>query len=197
MSDVTILPKGGSLTLRGKDAVRKAVVGLGWDPQTGQSKGAKFDLDASIVFRDASGKSVSVCYYANQEIGDWVKHSGDNLTGDGEGDDETINLTLNKVPAEIAFADVVVHIYDGKNRNQYFGKVDNAYVRLVDQENDDREIVRYDLTNEQESFDNVGIHIARLTRQGPTWSFDIPKKHFDPQYSDLQSFSRTLLPSIA
>lgn len=188
---VTIVEKGESVQLRGKNTVQQAMVGLGWDPNEGQSQHA-FDLDASVVARDANGVTKHVCYYGALKVGDWLQHTGDNLTGQGEGDDEQIKVDLGKVPAEVEILDVVVNIYQGAQRGQSFGMVEGAFARLVN-EASGQETIRYNLM-ETAAFNETGLHLARIRRDGPTWSFQAPDKPFDPAYNDLNSFSQTALP---
>ena len=111
-----------------------ALIGLGWDAKSGS--GDAFDLDASVIALSANGKIASdsdVIYFNNKKHSSGaIVHSGDNLTGAGDGDDETIKLDFSKMPANIERLVVVVNIYNAEQRKQNFGQVNNAYVRLVD-----------------------------------------------------------------
>ncbi len=168
---VTIVGKGETVALKGKNTVSKAVVGLGWDTNEGQSASA-FDLDASVVARDASGTAVLVAYYQDKDPAAWVHHTGDNLTGDGDGDDEQIEIDLSAVPEDIVRLDVVVHIYDGPARQQNFGMVESAFVRIARSDAPDTDVLRSDLSNTGELFDATGVLFASLKRNGPTWDFE-------------------------
>ena len=138
------LSKGGNVSLS-KEApgLSAIVVGLGWDART--TSGADFDLDASALMVGTSGKILSDQYFVffnNLTSPDGsVEHTGDNLTGEGEGDDEVIKVNLASVPTEIDKIVVVVSIYDADNRGQSFGQVRNAYIRIVNQ-NGGTEITR-------------------------------------------------------
>ena len=124
---ITIVPKGGAVPLIGAKTVRRAMIGLGWKPNEGQSA-HKFDLDASLIARAADGEVIDVCYYKpeNLKLGNWAEHSPDNLDGEGDGDDETLTIQLDQVPANIVSLDVVIHIYDADARgSQTFGMVED------------------------------------------------------------------------
>jgi tellurium resistance protein TerD len=128
------LTKGGNVSLS-KEApgLTAVIVGLGWDVRS--TTGADFDLDASAILLNAGGKVVSdkhFVFFNNLTSPDGsVEHTGDNLTGEGEGDDETIKVNLATVPAEVARIVFPVSIYDADTRRQSFGQVTNAFIRVV------------------------------------------------------------------
>ncbi|MEV8153870.1 TerD family protein, partial [Streptomyces fradiae] len=130
------LAKGGNVSLS-KEApgLTAVVVGLGWDVRT--TSGTDFDLDASALLLDDSGKVPSdrhFVFYNNLTSPDGsVEHTGDNLTGEGEGDDETVKVDLAAVPAEVTRIVFPVSIHDADNRGQSFGQVRNAFIRVVNQ----------------------------------------------------------------
>src|SRR3954464_3738583 len=138
------LAKGGNVSLT-KEApgLTSVLVGLGWDVRT--TTGADYDLDASAIMLNANGKVISdqhFVFFNNLKSPDGsVEHTGDNLTGEGEGDDEVIKVNLAAVPAEIDKIAVAVSIYDAEPRGQSFGQVRNAFIRVVNQD-DNREITR-------------------------------------------------------
>lgn len=147
-----------------------SIVGLGWDSNT--KGGAAFDLDASVIMLDANGKLTSdddVIYFNHKtHSSKAVCHSGDNLTGAGDGDDETIKIDFSKMPANIARLVVVINIYDAANRKQNFGQVNNAFVRLVDTTNGkNEEQLRFDLTEDYSGF--TGIRMADIYRHNGEW----------------------------
>ena len=189
---VTIVPKGESVSLRGKNALDKVLVGLGWDANEGQST-HPFDLDASAVCRDAKGEAIDglVCYFNAKEPAPWIKHHGDNLTGAGEGDDEQISIDLSAVPANVAAIDLVVHLYDAATRKQHFGMGDSSYVRLVNADSD-AEVVRTDLSSDQ-YYGETGVLFARLVRKGPMWEYQATGEA-KKEYSDLPTFANTPIP---
>jgi len=165
------LSKGGNVSLSkeapGLDAI---MVGLGWDVRA--TDGADFDLDASAFLLAASGKvrsDADFCFYNNKDAaGGAVIHQGDNRTGEGEGDDEQIKITLSKLPADVDKVAVVVTIHDGESRGQSFGQVSNAFIRLVD-EKTGVEVVRFDLS-EDASVETAMI-LGEVYRHGAEFKF--------------------------
>ncbi|MEU8548098.1 TerD family protein [Streptomyces roseoverticillatus] len=165
------LSKGGNVSLS-KEApgLTAVMVGLGWDVRT--TTGADYDLDASALLCDASGKVVSdqhFVFFNNLRSPDGsVVHSGDNLTGGGDGDDEQIQVDLAAVPADIDKVVFPVSIYDAEQRSQNFGQVRNAYIRVVNQA-DGRELARYDLTEDAST--ETAMVFGELYRHGAEWKF--------------------------
>lgn len=165
------LSKGGNVSLTKQAPGLSAVtVGLGWDVRT--TTGADFDLDASALVLDGGGKVLSdqhFVYFNNLRTPDGaVEHTGDNLTGAGEGDDEQIKVNFAGVPAEaqrIAFA---VSIYDADSRGQNFGQVRNAFIRVVNQA-DNSELARYDLTEDAST--ETAMVFGELYRYESDWKF--------------------------
>lgn len=146
-------------------------IGLGWDTKATDG-GFDFDLDASLFLLGNSDKLISdnhFIFYNNLTSPDAdksVEHTGDNLTGEGDGDDEVIKVNLKKVPSNIQKAVVVVTIHEAEQRSQNFGQVDNAYVRIVDSKTG-KEAIRYDLT-EDCSIETAMI-MAELYRKDGEW----------------------------
>jgi tellurium resistance protein TerD len=165
------LSKGGNVSLS-KEApgLRAVLVGLGWDVRT--TTGADFDLDASALMVGTSGKILSdghFIFFNNLKSPDGsVEHTGDNLTGEGEGDDEVIKVNLSAVPGEVDKIVVAVSIYDAESRAQSFGQVRNAFIRVVNQD-DNREITRYDLSEDAST--ETAMIFGELYRNGPDWKF--------------------------
>ncbi|MDT4920162.1 MAG: tellurium resistance protein TerD [Pseudonocardiales bacterium] len=165
------LSKGGNVSLS-KEApgLRAVLVGLGWDVRT--TTGADFDLDASALILGTEGKILSdahFIFFNNLKSPDGsVEHTGDNLTGEGEGDDEVIKVNLAGVPAEVDKIAVAVSIYDAEPRGQSFGQVRNAFIRVVNQD-DNREITRYDLTEDAST--ETAMIFGELYRNGAEWKF--------------------------
>lgn len=165
------LAKGGNVSLSKEAPGLSAVqVGLGWDVRT--TTGADHDLDASALLCDASGKVVSdqhFVFYNNLRSPDGsVEHTGDNLTGEGEGDDESIKVNLAAVPAGITTIVFPVSIHDADARGQSFGQVRNAFIRVVNQA-DGREIARYDLSEDAST--ETAMVFGELYRHGGEWKF--------------------------
>ena len=141
MNDMPInLSKGQKVDLTKKNpGLKKIMVGLGWDVNAFDS-GSDFDLDAAAFMLGANGKCPTekeFIFYGNlKHVSESVIHMGDNLTGEGEGDDEQIMIDLSKVPANIERIAFTVTIYDAEARRQNFGQVSNSYIRLVDESNE-------------------------------------------------------------
>jgi tellurium resistance protein TerD len=165
------LTKGGNVSLTKQAPGLSAVtVGLGWDVRV--TTGGDFDLDASAIIVDGAGKVLSdqhFVFFNNLRTPDGsVEHSGDNLTGAGEGDDEQIRINFPAVSAEaqrIAFA---VSIYDADNRGQSFGQVRNAFIRVVNQ-SDNAELARYDLS--EDAATETAMVFGELYRYQAEWKF--------------------------
>ncbi len=155
-----------SLVKTGAPALRRVAMGLGWDPA---AAGRSIDLDASVIVIDGRGrKTDSVWFMSKSAYGGVIEHSGDNLTGDGDGDDETIAVDLSRLPDPAQALVFVVNSFQG----QKFTEVRNAYCRLLDVDSG-AELVRFDLT---ESKDSTGVIMCVLHRSadagppgGGTW----------------------------
>jgi tellurium resistance protein TerD len=165
------LQKGGNVSLT-KEApgIQKLKIGLGWDPRV--TDGADFDLDASVFMIGADGKVVSdkhFIFYGNLNSPDGsVEHTGDNLTGDGEGDDEIVNVDLRSVPADVKKLVFAVAIYEADPRGQNFGQVANAFMRVVNQDGD-KEIARYDLSEDYSV--ETALIFGEVYRHNDDWKF--------------------------
>jgi tellurium resistance protein TerD len=165
------LSKGGNVSLT-KEApnLTAVVVGLGWDART--TTGSDFDLDASALLTNEQGKVLSdqhFVFFNNLRSPDGsVEHTGDNLTGEGEGDDEVINVNLAGVPADVAKIVFPVSIYEAEARQQSFGQVRNAYIRVLNAA-DQRELARYDLTEDAST--ETAMVFGELYRHGAEWKF--------------------------
>lgn len=165
------LRKGGNISLNKADpGIKKALVGLGWDARG--TDGADFDLDASVFLVAASGKVRSdadfIFYNQLTSACGSVVHTGDNLTGEGEGDDEAVQVDLSKIPADVQKLVFAVTIYEASSRRQNFGMVANAFIRIVNDETN-REIVRFDLS-EDASIETAMI-FGELYRRRGDWKF--------------------------
>jgi tellurium resistance protein TerD len=165
------LNKGGNVSLT-KEApnLTAVIVGLGWDART--TTGSDFDLDASALLTNAEGKVLSdqhFVFFNNLKSPDGsVEHTGDNLTGEGEGDDEAIKVSLATVPADVAKIVFPVSIYEAESRQQSFGQVRNAFIRVVNQA-DNNELARYDLTEDAST--ETAMVFGELYRHGAEWKF--------------------------
>ena len=167
------LSKGQKVDLtKGNPGLKNIMVGLGWDVNAFDS-GSDFDLDASVFMVGENGKCPTekeFIFYGNLEHSSGsVKHMGDNRTGEGDGDDEQIQVDLSKVPAEIEKIAFTVTIYDADSRRQNFGQVSNAFIRLVD-ESTGTELIRYDL-GEDFSIETAVV-VGELYRHNGEWKFN-------------------------
>lgn len=149
----------------------KIHVGLGWDVNA--SGGADFDLDASVFMLGASGKvenPKNFIFFNNLQSPDGsVKHTGDNLTGEGDGDDESLKVSLSRVPSDIQKLVFVVSIYQARQRRQNFGQVENAFIRIVD-ETTGAELRRFDLTEDYSHANSVIV--GEIYRHNNEWKFN-------------------------
>lgn len=170
---VVSLSKGQKVDLtKGNPGLSKIKLGLGWDTNRYDGSHA-FDLDAAAFLLNANGQVSSekdFIYYNNPANSNQsVVSSGDNKNGEGSGDDETILVNLQAVPAEVDSIAFTVTIHDAEARNQNFGMVENAYIRIVD-ESTQNELIRFDL-GEDFSIETA-IVVAKLYRHNGEWKFN-------------------------
>ncbi|PKH02008.1 chemical-damaging agent resistance protein C [Psychromonas sp. MB-3u-54] len=165
------LQKGGNVSLeKVAPGMTKCLLGLGWDSRS--TDGTDFDLDASGFMVNAEGKVLSdkgFIFYGNlvSECSS-VEHTGDNLTGEGEGDDEAIKIDLSKVPADVMKIVVGVTIHEAESRKQNFGQVSNAFIRVVNEENNE-EVARYDLSEDYST--ETALLFGEMYRHNGAWKF--------------------------
>ncbi|QXE37029.1 TerD family protein [Streptomyces sp. GMY02] len=165
------LSKGGNVSLtKAAPNLTAVTVGLGWDVRT--TTGSDFDLDASALLTNAEGKVATdgnFVFFNNLRSPDGsVEHTGDNLTGEGEGDDEAIKVNLAAVPADVDKIVFPVSIYEAESRQQSFGQVRNAFIRVVNQA-DNNELARYDLSEDAST--ETAMVFGELYRNGAEWKF--------------------------
>ncbi len=165
------LSKGGNVSLAKADpTMTKVLVGLGWDPRA--TDGQDFDLDASAFLLDSTGKvrgDNDFIFYNNlSDAAQSVVHTGDNRTGAGDGDDESLKVDLTKIPAEVDKIAFTVTIHDAEARRQSFGQVGGAFIRLV---NDATgvEVARYDLSEDAST--ETAMIFGELYRHNNEWKF--------------------------
>jgi tellurium resistance protein TerD len=165
------LKKGGNVSLTKEAPGLAAVtVGLGWNPRV--TDGEKFDLDASVFILGEDGKVLSdnsFVFYNNlkSECGN-IEHLGDNRTGEGDGDDEQVNVNLAALGADVKKMVFAVTIHDADTRNQSFGQVDGAYIRVINQA-DGTELARYDLSEDAST--ETAMIFGELYRHGDEFKF--------------------------
>ena len=167
------LQKGQKVSLtKGNPGLKKVVVGLGWDVNAFDTGGA-FDLDAAAFMLADNGRttgSQDFVFYGNlTHPSGSVQHIGDNLTGEGDGDDEQIRVDLSLVPANITKIAFTVTIYDAEVRRQNFGQENNAFIRIYNEETGE-ELLRYDL-GEDFSIETAAV-FGELYKSGDEWKFN-------------------------
>ncbi|MCZ9347317.1 TerD family protein [Streptomyces sp. TRM76130] len=164
------LAKGGNVSLsKAAPNLTQVMVGLGWDARS--TTGAPFDLDASALLC-AGGRVLGdewfVFYNQLRSPDGSVEHTGDNLTGEGEGDDESLLVDLAKVPERCDKIVFAVSIHQADERGQSFGQVGNAFIRVVDQA-DGRELARYDLSEDASA--ETAMIFGEVYRHRGEWKF--------------------------
>lgn len=177
------LQKGQRVDLtKGNSGLSKILVGLGWDPVKKQGGGllgglfkggsADIDCDASVIMLDANSKfknKENLIYYGNlRSANGSIVHTGDNITGEGDGDDEQIIVELNLVPQEIQKLVFVVNIYDCVRRKQDFGLIENAFIRVANAASN-QELVRYNLSDNYAG--KTTLVVGEIYRNGSEWKF--------------------------
>ena len=167
------LQKGQKVSLtKGNPGLKKVVVGLGWDVNVFDT-GGDFDLDAAAFLLTDSGRvkgSEDFVFYGNlKHPSGSVQHMGDNLTGAGDGDDEQIKVDLSLVPGDVTKIAFTVTIYEADARRQNFGQVNNAFIRVYNEETGE-ELVRYDLA---EDFSiETAVVFGELYKNNNEWKFN-------------------------
>ena len=165
------LTKGQNVSLSKTDpSLKNVLVGLGWDARS--TDGQNFDLDASVFMATENGKVPSDRHFIfyNQLVSPCggVEHTGDNLTGDGDGDDESVIVQLDKVESNIKSLFITVTIHDAEARRQNFGQVSNAFVRIVNNDTSE-EIVRFDLSEDYST--ETAMVFGEIYRHNGEWKF--------------------------
>lgn len=181
-----ILQKGQKIDLtKGNAGLTRLMVGLGWDEAQPNKKNGfwssmlnidNIDCDASVILIGknghlyGSGVKDYLVYFGNlKHKSQALIHQGDNLTGEGDGDDEQIMVDLNKIPDDVSKLVFIVNIYDANKRNQHFGMIENAFIRIVNLSNN-QEICRYNLS---ENYDNMtGMIVGEIYRYKEEWKFN-------------------------
>ena len=165
------LTKGGNVNLS-KEApdLTQMTIGLGWEPRA--TDGQDFDLDAiAFLLNDANKvrNDQDFIFFNNLKSSDGsVEHTGDNRTGEGDGDDEAIKVNLANVPSDVTKIAVCAIIYEGQARNQNFGQVADAFIRVVN-DNGNTEIARYDLS--EDSSTETAMIFGEIYRHNGEWKF--------------------------
>lgn len=148
--------------------LKKVILGAGWDISKG---GDSFDLDIAAFMLDKNDKfnTVDNVIFFNNKVGQGIALEGDNRTGIGNGDDERINIDLSQISNDICKIVFVVSIDKAREKRQTFGMIDNSYVRLLDVENNEKEICRFNL--KENGSTATSVIFANLYREGSEWQF--------------------------
>lgn len=164
------LKKNDILNLAKKNpGLKKVILGAGWDVASG---GQDFDLDIAAFLLNANGKVQNIpddVIFFNNMQGQGIYLEGDNRTGAGEGDDERIRIDLESIPAHVQKIVFVVTIHEAQAKRQTFGMVENSYVRLLDEENNEREICRFNLKENGSTV--TSVIFSELYKQNGEWQF--------------------------
>lgn len=180
------LQKGQKVDLtKTNPGLSKIIVGLGWDTNK-YDGGESFDLDAAAFMLNTEGKvskDADFVFYNNATSPDGsVKHTGDNLTGEGEGDDEQIKVNLSAVSADVEKISFTITIHDAQTRAQNFGQVSNAFARIINEESG-QELIRYDLGEDYSV--ETAVVVGELYRNGAEWKFNAIGSGFEGGLSSL------------
>jgi tellurium resistance protein TerD len=179
------LQKGENTNIsRDAPGIQKMTVGLGWDART--SDGTDFDLDAIAFILNKTGQvrvDSDMIFYNNKiATGGFLEHSGDNLTGDGDGDDETLIVQLNLIPEDVDKIIFCANIHEAIVRHQNFGQVSNAFIRITDNSTD-IEIVRFDLSEDYST--ETALVFGEVYRYSGEWKFKAIGQGFNNGLSSL------------
>lgn len=164
------LTKGATVSLK-KEApnLKRVLIGLGWDPIKSVFNTSSMDIDASVIIIDNNGKSKLVYFGKLNYHSGAIRHYGDNLTGDGDGDDEQIEINLDQLPDKVTCLSIIINIYSAYSRKQHFGKVKNCFVHAMDMDTK-RELVRYNIDGDYDG--KTGIFVADIYRNDKNeWEF--------------------------
>ena len=166
------LQKGQRVDLtKDRPSLKNVLIGLGWDINHYDGE-TDFDLDALAFMTKANGKvgnENDFIFYGNlNHVSGSVQHMGDNRTGEGDGDDEVIKVQLDKIPSDYDTISFTVTIYEAEKRLQNFGMVENAYVRLIDEDTGE-ELVRFDLTEDFST--ETALVVAEIYKRDGQWKF--------------------------
>lgn len=166
------LQKGQRVDLtKDRPSLKNVLIGLGWDINHYDGE-TDFDLDASAFMTKANGKvgnENDFIFYGNlNHVSGSAQHMGDNRTGEGDGDDEVIKVQLDKIPSDYDTISFTVTIYEAEKRLQNFGMVENAYVRLIDEDTGE-ELVRFDLTEDFST--ETALVVAEIYKRDGQWKF--------------------------
>lgn len=185
MNSVISLKKGETIDLSKEiPGLIKGMIGLGWDEN--KNTGYDFDLDASAFLLNEKGlaeEAQDFIFYHNLEgVNGCCVHQGDNLTGDGDGDDEQILIDFEKIPERITRIAITVTIYEAEKRRQNFGQVSNAYIRIVDNVTG-KELVRFDLGEDFST--ETAVIVAELKKERGSWKMEAVGSGFEGGLSAL------------
>jgi tellurium resistance protein TerD len=197
--EVVSLNKGEKVDLtKGNPGLSAVVIGLGWDINTSKSGGDAFDLDAFALALNEQEKTAAdrILFFGSPKTGNPANpketaildksliHTGDNLTGEGDGDDEQIIIDLSKVPADVNSVLVGVSIYQAAQRKQNFGMVKNAFIRAVDKASNS-EMLKFDLSEDSSKYNTMVL--GKVYRHNGEWKFQAVGEGFDGDINTVAS----------
>lgn len=188
------LKKGANISLsKEADGLTDIVVGLGWDARS--TDGSDFDLDASVFMLGEDGKVLNdksfIFYGAKKSPCGTIVHQGDNLTGEGEGDDEVIHVNLKDLPPDVKKLSFSVTVYDYESRKQNFGMVSNAFIRILDKTSN-KELARFDLSEDAST--ETAMIFADVYNHNGEWKFKAVGQGYDGGLGKLaESFGVSLI----
>ena len=180
------LKKGGRVNLTKDTGLKRSMIGLGWDTNRYQGS-AEFDLDLVIFECDKNKRCMGdqhMVYYHNLEDSEKaIKHSGDNRTGVGDGDDETALVNFANIHKDVETLVIAVTIYAARERQQNFGLVDNAFIRMVNPDKNDEEILRFDLSEDFST--QTSVVFAEIYKVSGEWKFRAIGEGYNKELEDL------------
>lgn len=165
--------KGDDINITAKDPTLKSLhIGVGWDLNAFDTDALDLDISCFLLDKNMkTRKDSDFVFYNNMEGCDGaIKHNGDNRTGAGDGDDESIHVHLNDIPYDVTTIMFVFSIYKGDEREQALGKLRNSYIRIVNIENS-QELLRFDLADALIDVKETTMLVASINREGPKWHF--------------------------
>ena len=169
-----IIVKGGDVNLTEKDpTMSKLLVGVGWDLNAFDVDTLDLDLCCFLIDKNNQTRvDEDFVFYNNMSASDGaVVHNGDNITGAGDGDDETISIDINGLPFDVIKVVFIISIYKGAEKEQAMSSVRNAYIRLINSDNS-QELLRYKLNQDVFGSSETAMLVASLNREGPKWHFE-------------------------
>lgn len=193
--------EGESVTVAKQNKAAEYRIDLGWDPA---KEGANVDVDVSCVVRKPSGETLDCCYYRKLTLAvgndkPYIIHSADDTTGSNsdDGPDETVEIDLHRVPAEVSIVDIFMNIYDGQRRGQFWGSLSRVFCDVVDKSTGNKIHVTPDV-KDFTAASEVSMLVVRFSRDAKGgWSMLEPSEKYNSDWTDLKTFVGLTLPADA